>query len=108
MWQKVDTVSGKYVASPRIGHTGWEYNRMLWVFGSYGPSSAGYLNGNGSFSHGYNNQLLSFNPSIGEWKDWKCFGSVPTPRTGHAMTIIKDKAWGTIFRKCVLLRIIPA
>ena len=90
--------------SPRAGHTGWEHAGKLWVFGGFGDSLEGYLNDNGdteefNFSSDWltrwvkNNQLLCFDPNIEMWTNPRCFGSIPTPRSGHASVIINNKVW---------------
>ena len=58
----------------------------------------GYLNDNGDIEvwlqgFGSNNQLLCFNPNIGNWTNPQCFGSIPTPRSHHASAMINDKVW---------------
>ena len=80
--------------SPRQFHTGWEYTRKLWIFGGVGPSPEGYLNDHGDFKgHPMNNQLLCYNPNTHKWTNPECFGSIPSPRFGHANAIIKDQVW---------------
>ena len=83
--------------SPRSGHTGWEYAGKLWVFGGKGPSQESYLNDHrdipGRHNCTMNNQLFCYNPNIQKWTNPQCFGDVPSPRSGHASTIIKHKVW---------------
>ena len=84
--------------SPRDQHTGWEYDRKLWVFGGVGPSPESYLNdyGDTEFEDGFwtrNNQLLCYDPHIQKWTNPKCFGEVPSPRSDHCCTIIRKKVW---------------
>ena len=86
------------VPSPRCSHSGWTYSGKLWIFAGFGPSLAGYLNDYGEFLQflndvGYNNQLLSFNPSSKEWATLQCSGSIPLPRASHASTTIWNKVW---------------
>ena len=67
-----------------------------------GPSPQSYLNDHGDIEgylrHAWNNQLLCFDPSIKNWSNPQCSGSVPTPRIGHASAIIKDTVW--VFGGC--------
>ena len=83
--------------SPRSGHTGWAFDNKLWIFGGHGTSESGYLDDFGYFinngaSFACNNQLLCFDPaSWGKWRNPECFGTVPSPRSGHATTITSDK-----------------
>ena len=86
--------------TPRAGHTGWEYSGKLWVFAGKGPSpdlDDDYLNDHGDSegfkNFAFNNQLLCFHPSIELWTNPQCSGSVPTPRSDHASTIISDIVW---------------
>ena len=79
--------------SPRIGHSGWEYAGKLWIFAGLGHSPEGYLNNHGDTEGARNNQLLCFDPRIENWSNPQCFGSVPTPRCGHACAITKDTVW---------------
>ena len=83
--------------SPRIRHTGWEYAGKIWTFAGCGRSPEGYLNDNGdiesSILFAVNNQLLCFDPNIETWTNPQCFGSIPTPRSGHASAIINDTVW---------------
>ena len=93
-WSYIDPQCKKESPSPRYGHTGWEYAGKLWVFGGAGPSAGGYSNCHGDNARVrqdffVNNQLLSFNPNTKNWVNTQCFGSVPSPRRGHASAIIK-------------------
>ena len=95
-WSKLTTENMK-VPSPRHEHSGWTYSGKLWIFGGFGPLQDGYLNDNGDFlcdnRRGFNNQLLSFNPSNKEWTNPECSGSTPSPRALHISTIIGGKVW---------------
>ena len=66
----------------RLLHSGWEYEGTMWIFGGFVASM-----------RGCNNELLCFNPSTNEWTKPKCFGSVPSPRGGHATTRVQDKVF---------------
>ena len=97
-WYKINITNRAKKPSGRIRCSGWEYDRMVWIFGGHGDRPTGFLNYHGDFTDdipyaAYNNQLLCFNPSSVEWMDVKCFGSVPTPRSQHSTTIIRDKVW---------------
>ena len=83
-------------------HSGWEYNRKLWIFGGYGDPLHGYLNTSGaSFETcgptagvpGYNNQLLCFNPCLNKWTNPHSYGAVPEPRSGRYFTQFDTKVW---------------
>ena len=82
-----------HAPSPRYGHSGWEHEEKLWIFGGSGVSPTGYLNDNGDFDFDHNNQLLCFDPSEAKWSNPQCSGSVPTPRKGHTTTRIKNIVW---------------
>ena len=86
--------------SPRYGHTAWQYEGKLWVFGGYGYHPDSYLNECGDFMGvlnfnfvGCNNQLLSYNPVSEEWTNLNCLGSVPEPRFECTTTIDKDRVY---------------
>ena len=83
--------------SPRCGHTGWEFNGKLYIFGGEGYSPAwGYLNDYGDISdsvHIKNNQLLYYDPNMDTWMNPECYGAVPSPRFGHCSTISGEKVW---------------
>ena len=102
LWAKISTHCHSEKPSPRIGHTGWDFKDNLYIFGGYGPSLRGYLNEHGNFeldfgigtiTLGHNNQLLCFNTSNETWKNLKCSGSIPEPRTAHASTRLAEKVW---------------
>ena len=59
------------------------------------------MNYHGDFVSGMslNNQLLSYNPNTNNWVNPNCFGSVPSPRLGHASAIIRDNVF--LFRGCI-------
>ena len=85
--------------SPRDGHSGWKHEGKLWIFAGVGHLPEGYLNDNGDIESGLitgfaqNNQLLCFDPNTENWTNPQCFGSIPTPRSGHASAICNDKVW---------------
>ena len=95
-WTYIDPKRREESPSPRQLHTGWEYAGNLWTFGGAGPSPKGYLNDNGDFEnegHTRNNQLLCYLPNINKWTNPRCYGDVPSPRTGPASTAMNNKAW---------------
>ena len=54
------------------------------------------MNNYGDIENGFvyrNNQLLSYDPDIRKWTNPKCFGEVPSPRSAHCCTIIREKVW---------------
>ena len=89
------------VPSCRSGHSGWEYQKKLCIFGGYGWSVYEYLHDNDMFQAvesdpgpvGFNNQLCCFSPSTQVWKIVKRSGTVPSPRHRHAITKIKANIW---------------
>ena len=89
------------VPSCRSGHSGWEYQKKLWIFGGYGWSIYEYLHDNGMFQAvendpdpvGFNNQLCCFSPSTLVWKIVKSSGTVPSPRHRHAIAKVKANIW---------------
>ena len=96
-WSFINPHCKEESPSPRQFHTGWAYARKLWIFGGGGPSPEGYLNEygdiEGPLEFATNNQLLCYDPNTHKWTNPQCFGSIPTPRLGHASTIINDKVW---------------
>ena len=44
-------------------------------------------------NHGWNNQLLSFDPSSQEWKNPTSTGAIPSPRHSYAVTIVGHNVW---------------
>ena len=94
-WNRVLEKHKKKTPSPRIGHSGWEYDGKLWIFGCLGPTNAPqyYLTEHGDFSGSFNNQFLHFNPVSSECTNLKCFGIVPSPRSYHATTVFRDTVW---------------
>ena len=101
-WTFIEPKCKEESPSPRMGHTGWEYAGQLWVFGGLGHSQGGYLNDHGNFvgmsSNVANNQLLSYDPTAQKWTNPQSYGNVPSPRLGHASTIINNKVW--VFGGC--------
>ena len=83
--------------SPRAFHTGWEYDGKLWVFGGNEAQLNLRINDNGfslsTKSFGFNNDLLSFNPSSNKWTNLKCSGIIPDPRVLHATAVAQNKVW---------------
>ena len=95
MWSFIKPQRKEESSSPRNYHTGWEYKGKLWTFGGEGPSPEGYLHDHGDYDIAgrYNNQLLCYDPNSNKWTNPQCFGDVPSPRSGHACAIIKNKVW---------------
>ena len=93
LWSRIVTEDQTRVPSVRSKHTGWQYGGNLWIFGGHTESSDGYLNDNGDFDNGWCNHLFSFSPSSKEWRNPKCSGSVPAPRSSHDSTRIGGKVW---------------
>ena len=93
VWHEIVTKNNMKAPSPRFSHQGWDYAGNLWVFGGNGPPLVGYLSDNGEHVNGYNNQLLSFDPSSQEWTNPKSSGTIPSPRAGHTITTIRHKVW---------------
>ena len=100
MWSKMCVNLNE--PSPRMMHSGWEYNGKLWVFGGLGTTPNGYLNeyGNFRFAGHYaleelynNNQLLQFDPDNNTWRNVECLGEVPAPRCKHAATASDHNVW---------------
>ena len=97
-WSYIKPQCKEQSPSPRTGHTGWEYEGKLWIFGGSGTSPEGYLNYNGDFQYSIrrlfrNNQLLCYDPNTQKWTNPQCFGDVPSPRGGHASAFAKNKVW---------------
>ena len=99
-WSYIKPQCKQQSPSPRAWHCGWEYEGKLWIFGGLGPSPEGYLNYSrdivafvGSPGLSRNNQLLCYDPNTRKWINPRCFGDVPSPRSGHASAIIKNKVW---------------
>ena len=79
--------------SPRCHPTGWAYNGYFWAFGGCTIRPFRYLNDHGDYINDCSNQLFRFNPWAEKWSNPKCYGSVPSPRSMHATSIIEDKVW---------------
>ena len=92
-WSFIKPRCKEETPSPRELHTEWEYEEKLWTFGGEGPSPEGYLHDHGDIAYIYNNQLLCYDPNSNKWTNTPCFGDVPSPRSGHACAIIKNKVW---------------
>ena len=100
-WSEITIKNNNQAPSPRKYHSGWAYNRKLWIFGGYGYPLHGYLNTSGaSFDpydptgvQGFNNQLLCFNPSLQKWTNPHSYGAVPEPRSGRYFTQFDTKVW---------------
>ena len=92
-WSKIEFQHYVKLPSPRCGHSGWEYEKCLWIFGGSGLDSSEYLNDHGDFSYGFSNQLLCYDPCTQMWTNPQCFGAVPSPRGAHSTDIIGDKVW---------------
>ena len=92
-WSEIVTTEKAPSPSPRFDHKGWEYAAKLWIFGGHGSSPVDYINEHGDYEDGCNNQLLCFSPSSEEWTNPQCYGMVPEPRRGHAVTINQDNVW---------------
>ena len=92
-WSKLIFQHDKKLPSPRVGHSGWEYEKHLWIFGGDVQVSSKHLNDHGDFSDLYTNQLLCYDPSTQMWTNPQCFGSLPSPRSDHSTDIIRDKVW---------------
>ena len=95
-WSFIKYHSDKESPSPRHRHTGWQYAGKLWIFGGKGPSPEQFLRDHGDIAGGNvtrNNQLLSYNPDSNRWTNPQSFGEVPSPRSDHSSTIIRDKVF---------------
>ena len=96
-WSEVICQGTAETPSPRHGHRGWEYTGNMWAFAGLGPHFPGhYLHDHGEFNSvglTENNQLLCFNPSTNKWTNPKSTGSVPSPRSRHAIAISGDQVW---------------
>ena len=95
-WSYMKYQCDKESPSPRYGHTGWQYAGKLWSFGGKGPSPQSYLNDHGDVvgvTVFTNNQLLSYDPSTNKWTNPQCFGEVPSPRSNHSSTIMREKVF---------------
>ena len=92
-WTTIKTGTMQNTPSPRAYHSGWEFSGKLWTFGGNGCPLEGYLNDNGEWNDGPNNQVLCFDPSSQKWTNPKCNGTAPCPRLGHASTIVGDHVW---------------
>ena len=92
-WSNIQFQHDEKSPSPRMGHSGWEYEKYLCIFGGYGQFSSKYLNDHGDFSGAVTNQLLCYDPSTQMWKNPQCFGSIPSLRSHHCTDMIRDKVW---------------
>ena len=105
-WSKIEFHHDAKLPYPLTGHSGWEYEKYLWIFGgtSNGLVSSKYLNDHGDISgiFQYSNQLLRYDPSMHIWTNPQCFGAVPSPRKGHRSDVIRDKVWLFGGEDCIL------
>ena len=95
-WSFIKYQCDKESPSCRYRHTGWQYAGKLWIFGGTGASPELFLNDHGDIAGGNvtrNNQLLSYYPDSNRWTNPQCFGEVPSPRSHHSSTIIRDKVF---------------
>ena len=105
-WSRIQIKDRSKTPSKRKGHSVWEYDGKMWVYGGYGDSLAGYLNNHGDFDsdmsivttnslifRGHNNQLLSYDPCLETWTNVPCSGDVPAPRKDASTATIKDKLY---------------
>ncbi|KAL8619604.1 hypothetical protein ACOMHN_019660 [Nucella lapillus] len=99
-------VSWAYQDNPRDKAVSWAYQDKLYCFGGYGPDpefSGLFHRGQGDFTYGegynniigWNNQLLTFDPSKNEWSLVKSLRphTVPSPRAAHAAVLMGDKVY---------------
>ena len=102
-WNRIEFKGCKKTPSLRKGHSVWEYNENMWIFGGFGVSPAGYINDHGDFAittaslngtdYGCNNQLLSYDPVIQTWTNVPCSGDVPAPQSDASTAILKNKVY---------------
>ena len=86
--------------APRCGHSGWEYENKLWIFGGMSHNIFEYLHDNETFLGGepygtlrFNNQLCCFSPTEQKWMTVKSKGTKPSPRWFHGITKLRDNVW---------------
>ena len=93
-WTKMPENAKLETPSKRLGHSAWEYQGKMWVFGGIGiPPSQGFLNEHGDLISRCNNQLLYYDPCSNTWSNPKCLGAVPSPRKQHATSTIRDNVY---------------
>ena len=72
------------IPSPHEGHSGWEHNGKLWIFGGFKTVS----------NHvECNNQLMCFDPTDRRWINPQCSGIIPSPRYHHSTTAVRGNVW---------------
>lgn len=81
--------------SPRNKHVSWYFNKKIYSFGGYGPTSKGFLSEHANYvndssvdyiDHGWNDQLLEFDPVLRTWNEVECEGTIPLARAAHSVT----------------------
>ena len=104
-WGKINFKDKIQTPSPRAAHAGWNYEQNLWIFAGFGKLSAptGFLDDYGEFlqirkynrvcSISCNNQLLCYNPTNRQWRNMKCTGAVPSPRSRPAVCKLFESIW---------------
>ena len=91
-WSNMTEWSQIAHVSPRRLASAWGYKGKFWVFGgSESPQQRSqYI---GGVRNDYLNELISFDTTHKKWEIVKHTGAIPSPRHGHAATLIKDKLY---------------
>ena len=95
-WNTINIEDKTKKPSPRIASCIWAHEKKVWIFSGCGVSIDGYLNGHGGVTgpgSKCNNQLLCYDLSMRTWKNPKCHGDIPSPRSKASAAIIKNKLW---------------
>ena len=80
-WSEIEPYASRK-PSPRWGHSTWEFNNMLWIFGGCGSNA--YID---------NNHLFYFDISCHQWTQLGCAGMIPPSGCNRATTSAGDKVW---------------
>ena len=97
-WRRIQIEDVTKTPSRRDGHCAWQYEDKMWIFGGQGSPPNNFINKHGHFVVNpnrpvWNNQLLSFDPSIQTWEDVQYYGDIPSPRACGAAAITNHQVW---------------
>jgi hypothetical protein len=105
IWEKISLTKQSQTPSPRHSHTLWEYEGKLLSFGGEGISHDGFLHDHGELNIEYgivgNNQLVSFDPKCGKWRNPQCFGVGPSAESSVYLVSARINNIVYVFQKGV-------
>ena len=100
-WRRIETKGTPPFKCDKL--VSWSFNKLVYVFGGFGPKKPEVLSKNVSFitddnydlitSRGWNNQLVIFNPETDTWNWPRCKGPVPEPRAALTVAVAGQYAY---------------